>query len=192
MERLSMERHRVPCNGYQPNGPPADGSWHIYRPHRCRSPNISCPCASSFVSDDSTIELYNGSNMSDPIVEKGPARGGEPVQGEPDSLPSQGSFNEKSYTGSGDENTGKGGILSAEITDAPRYRRDDGLCDTDSENVVIITGADAAAHLLPMRDDGEPALTFRSLFLASSLACFQAVMSQIYQVGPAIRTGEGL
>lgn len=125
--------------------------------------------------------------MSDSITEKGPAGGVEPVESKSDSLPSQGSFNEKSNTGSGDENTGKGGILNSEIVPAPRYKRDDGLCDTDSENVIIITGADAAAHLLPMRDDGEPALTFRSLFLASSLACFQAVMSQIYQVGPAIR-----
>ncbi len=61
--------------------------------------------------------------------------------------------------------------------------------DTDSqdkeeanEDVIIITGEDAALHLLPMRDDFQPALTFRSLFLASGLSAFQAVMSQIYQV----------
>jgi len=52
----------------------------------------------------------------------------------------------------------------------------------DNGDVVIVTGADAATYLLPMRDDGDPALTFRSLVLASGLACFQAVMNQIYNV----------
>ncbi len=59
---------------------------------------------------------------------------------------------------------------------------DDKDDDAGSEDVIIITGADAAAHLLPLRDDGEPALTFRSLFLATCLSAFQAVMSQIYTV----------
>lgn len=54
--------------------------------------------------------------------------------------------------------------------------------DDDDDNHIIITGADAAAHLLPMRDDFEPALTFRSLFLATILSAFQAVVYQIYQV----------
>lgn len=52
----------------------------------------------------------------------------------------------------------------------------------DDENAIIRTGADAALHLLPMRDDFDPALTFRSLFLATGLAAFQAVMYQIYMV----------
>lgn len=52
----------------------------------------------------------------------------------------------------------------------------------DSEAPVIVTGADAALHLLPLRDDGDPALTFRSIFLATILSAFQAVMSQIYIV----------
>lgn len=55
--------------------------------------------------------------------------------------------------------------------------------DNGGEGVIIITGADASAHLLPMRDDGEPALTFRSVVLATVLSGFQAVMYQIYQVG---------
>lgn len=59
---------------------------------------------------------------------------------------------------------------------------DDRSSDTDSEDVIIITGSDAAKHLLPLRDDGEPALTFRGMFLATILSAFQAVMSQIYQV----------
>jgi hypothetical protein len=54
--------------------------------------------------------------------------------------------------------------------------------DRESADVVIVTGADAAVHLLPMRDDFDKALTFRSIFLASGLACFQAVMYQIYMV----------
>jgi hypothetical protein len=51
-------------------------------------------------------------------------------------------------------------------------------------DTIIITGADAAAHLLPLRDDFDSVLTFRSIILASGLACFQAVMNQIYQVLP--------
>ena len=54
--------------------------------------------------------------------------------------------------------------------------------DRESEDAIIITGADAAAHLLPLRDDFDSALTFRSIILASGLACFQAVMYQIYMV----------
>lgn len=54
--------------------------------------------------------------------------------------------------------------------------------DADSENneAIVITGSDASKYLLPMRDDFQPALTFRSLVLASVLSAFQAVLSQIY------------
>lgn len=52
----------------------------------------------------------------------------------------------------------------------------------DDREVIIKTGADASAHLLPLRDDFDPALTFRSLVLATGLAAFQAVMYQIYMV----------
>jgi hypothetical protein len=51
-----------------------------------------------------------------------------------------------------------------------------------NDDYIIVTGADASAHLLPLRDDFEPALTFRSIFLATCLSAFQAVMSQIYSV----------
>lgn len=54
--------------------------------------------------------------------------------------------------------------------------------DSDNEDMVIVTGYDASQHLLSLRDDFEPALTFRSIFLASILSSFQAVMSQIYSV----------
>jgi hypothetical protein len=51
-----------------------------------------------------------------------------------------------------------------------------------SHEVVIVTGADAATHLLPMRDDHDPAVTFRSLLLATILSAFQACVYQIYIV----------
>jgi hypothetical protein len=70
-------------------------------------------------------------------------------------------------------------VLDAEAKPAPQYEGVD-------ENKIIITGADAAKHLLPLRDDGESALTFRSLFLASVLAAFQAVMSEIYYVSSLV------
>lgn len=54
--------------------------------------------------------------------------------------------------------------------------------DDDREDVIIVTGADASAHLLSIRDDRDPALTFRGMFLATVLAGFQATMCQIYKV----------
>jgi hypothetical protein len=48
--------------------------------------------------------------------------------------------------------------------------------------VIIKTAVDAANHFLSMRDDFDPALTFRSIVLATVLAAFQAVMYQIYMV----------
>lgn len=47
-------------------------------------------------------------------------------------------------------------------------------------DVVIVTGADVSTHLIPIRDDFDEALTFRSILLATILAAFQAVMNQIY------------
>ncbi|KAJ5121340.1 uncharacterized protein N7515_009301 [Penicillium bovifimosum] len=65
--------------------------------------------------------------------------------------------------------------------------------DEGDENpgAIIVTGADAAIHLLPLRDDFENVLTFRSIVLASALACFQAVMNQIYQFKPTLITIQG-
>ncbi|OSS54159.1 hypothetical protein B5807_01345 [Epicoccum nigrum] len=63
--------------------------------------------------------------------------------------------------------------------------------DGDSDDHIIVTGADAAAHLLPMRDDHDPALTFRSIFLATCLSAFQAVVYQIYQFKPTLITIQG-
>jgi hypothetical protein len=72
-------------------------------------------------------------------------------------------------------------VLDPEIKAAlPAYESES--VGADDEDHIIVTGADAAAHLLPMRDDFDPALTFRSILLASVLAAFQAVVYQIYQV----------
>jgi hypothetical protein len=70
------------------------------------------------------------------------------------------------------EESGKKGTLDPEITAVP----------TDDPDHIIVTGADAAAHLLPLRDDGDPSVTFRGIFLASCLSAFSAVMNQIYTV----------
>lgn len=56
---------------------------------------------------------------------------------------------------------------------------DKGYSDDD---VVIRSGADASKHLLSLRDDGDPVLTFRSAVLGTAFACFQAAMNQIYNV----------
>ncbi|KKK22987.1 hypothetical protein P175DRAFT_0528964 [Aspergillus ochraceoroseus IBT 24754] len=63
--------------------------------------------------------------------------------------------------------------------------------NSNSDDVIIITGSDAATHLLPMRDDGESAVSFRSLLLASILSCFQAVMYQIYNFKPTVISIQG-
>lgn len=84
-----------------------------------------------------------------------------------------------------DEKKSKAGSAeSPEIAPVPpAYDNDSSQEKEDgSEDVIIITGADAATHLLPLRDDHDPSLTFRGLFLATGLSAFQAVMYQIYTV----------
>jgi hypothetical protein len=76
----------------------------------------------------------------------------------------------------------------AEIKAAPLplYEGSENEKDNASEDVIIVTGADASEHLLPIRDDFDPALTFRSLVLATILSGFQAVMTQIYNVSSSL------
>jgi hypothetical protein len=108
-----------------------------------------------------------------------------PIEGKVVSVPSHQTINEKTCNAVDDAEIRKDGalVLKPEIKAAPLLDDgDDHDKDNGSEDVIIITGADAAEHLLPLRDDGDPALTFRSLFLASGLSAFQAVMSQIYNV----------
>lgn len=50
--------------------------------------------------------------------------------------------------------------------------------------VIIRSGLDAANNLLSLRDDGDSALTVRSIVLGSLVAAFQASMNQIYEVSP--------
>lgn len=77
-----------------------------------------------------------------------------------------------------------------DISTAPRLDEfeDDPAKDNNSDNAIIITGKDASEHLLPIRDDRDPSLTFRSIVLATCLSCFQAVMSQIYLVRAPCQT----
>lgn len=104
------------------------------------------------------------------------AAAGAVVEGNIFEVPSQETTDEKSSL---DKKTAH----DVDITAAPVHEHEDGHeKDNDGKEPIIVTGADAAIHLLPMRDDGDAALTFRSLFLASGLSAFQAVMSQIYIV----------
>lgn len=117
-----------------------------------------------------------------------------PVEGKVVKVPSHQAFNEKQIASApiGDKqdthyDTEKEGTADSEIQPAPPLyevgsQNDSDGKDHDSEDVIIRTGADAATHLLPMRDDHEPALTFRSIALATILSGFQAVVFQIYQV----------
>ncbi|KAK0610102.1 OPT oligopeptide transporter protein-domain-containing protein [Bombardia bombarda] len=104
-------------------------------------------------------------------------------------------YDEKIAIHADDTETGsKDGSKDGEINvaPAPAYGGEDEKGDSsDRQDVVIITGADAASYLLPLRDDFEPSLTFRSLFLASCLSAFQAVMSQIYVFKPTQITIQG-
>ncbi|EKD19160.1 uncharacterized protein L3040_007271 [Drepanopeziza brunnea f. sp. 'multigermtubi'] len=68
---------------------------------------------------------------------------------------------------------------------------DDSIKDSDDKDHIIITGRDAAKYLLPLRDDHESALTFRSIFLATLLSGFQATMYQIYAFKPTSVTIQG-
>ena len=59
--------------------------------------------------------------------------------------------------------------------------------DKQDGDVVIRTAQDVATHFLSLRDDFDPALTFRSMVLSTGLAAFQAVMYQIYMVSFTVR-----
>ncbi|RDW68207.1 OPT oligopeptide transporter-2 [Coleophoma crateriformis] len=118
-----------------------------------------------------------------------------PVEGKAVDVPSHEAINALSekvhHVGANDELEKDG--LDAEIKavlSVPEYSHDNEK-DGDGEDHIIITGADAAAHLLSLRDDFEPALTFRSIVLASGLSGFQSVMYQIYQFKPTLVTIQG-
>lgn len=108
--------------------------------------------------------------------------GSSPVESKVVVVPSH-EINEKNAHGSESKIAAKGNELDYEINAAPTLSDgEEPEKSSDNEDAIIVTGFDAAQHLLPLRDDFEPALTFRSIFLASCLSAFQAVMSQIYSV----------
>ncbi|KOS18852.1 Oligopeptide transporter 6 [Escovopsis weberi] len=82
-----------------------------------------------------------------------------------------------------DDNSNEKTCLNARRNRSPKSKEDFDI-DTGSNEVIIITGADASNHLLPLRDDFEPALTFRGMAISTCLLAFQAVMSQIYSFKP--------
>ncbi|KZL79165.1 opt oligopeptide transporter [Colletotrichum incanum] len=121
--------------------------------------------------------------MPAPATETIVVGGLNPVEGKVVSVPSHNAINEKT----GIEEAGVGKELASEIQavpDSPPSDGNDHEKDDNSDNAIIITGADAARYLLPLRDDFDPSLTFRSMFLATCLSAFQAVMSQIYTASP--------
>ncbi|RMZ73517.1 OPT oligopeptide transporter [Pyrenophora seminiperda CCB06] len=116
--------------------------------------------------------------LGDPLILGAPG-----VEGKVTVVPSHEAINsftdEKHRLAASDGGLEKKGALEPEIKAAlPGY---DSSNSENNDDVIIITGADAAAHLLPMRDDFVPTLTFRSIFLATILSSFQAVVFQIYQ-----------
>ncbi|KAL0940199.1 oligopeptide transporter 7 [Colletotrichum truncatum] len=124
----------------------------------------------------------------DPIGDTIVAGALNPVEGKIVSVPNHQAINEKASI----DNIALGKEIDTEIK-AVSAPSDSGSHDKDnaSEDVIIRTGVDASVHLLPLRDDFQPALTFRSLFLATCLSAFQAVMSQIYTFKPTVVTISG-
>jgi hypothetical protein len=75
------------------------------------------------------------------------------------------------------------GAFNVEATSVhPPDAGKDSAEDPDDPDHIIITGADAANYLLPLRDDKDPSVTFRGILLATCLSAFQAIMNQIYNV----------
>lgn len=101
-------------------------------------------------------------------------------------VPSHAEINEKNRLSHDVKEVSKDDALvdDYEIKNAPALSdgEEPDKSDSDDDGAIIITGADAALHLLPLRDDGDPSLTFRAIFLATGLAGFQAAMNQIYSV----------
>ncbi|KAK2600586.1 hypothetical protein N8I77_010108 [Diaporthe amygdali] len=119
-----------------------------------------------------------------------------PVEGKVFPVPTHAAADEKEIIAVGAARADTDGTLPDDKIEPVPSGEDAGDHDKDddgrsSDEVIIITGADAARHLLPMRDDFDTALTFRSLLLASGLSCFQAVMSQIYTFKPTAITISG-
>ncbi|EGO04012.1 hypothetical protein SERLA73DRAFT_165539 [Serpula lacrymans var. lacrymans S7.3] len=66
-----------------------------------------------------------------------------------------------------------------------------GIATHDADDVVLVngepvvsSGKDVSRYLIDLRDDGDPALTFRSLFIGTVFAGLGAALSQIYMLKP--------
>lgn len=59
--------------------------------------------------------------------------------------------------------------------------------ELDNPDKIIKSGADAAQYMLSDRDDGDPAVTVRSMVLGTAFAAFYASISQIYMVRPSLK-----
>ncbi|KAI9742756.1 MAG: hypothetical protein M1818_003485 [Claussenomyces sp. TS43310] len=90
-----------------------------------------------------------------------------------------------------DDPENKEGVIAAETEIKAALPLYDGDDQDGKDDTIIITGADAANHLLSLRDDGEPSLTFRSIFLGTIISAFQATMYQIYNFKPTLVTISG-
>ncbi|KFY04432.1 hypothetical protein V491_09345 [Pseudogymnoascus sp. VKM F-3775] len=110
-----------------------------------------------------------------------------PIEGRVVSVPSDETINEKIHLQKDGAEILKDDPVI--VTESKSAGSDDS--DSGADDAIIVTGSDAAKHLLSLRDDLEPALTFRSLFLATILSAFQAVMYQIYYFKPTAITIQG-
>ncbi|TLS26885.1 hypothetical protein PpBr36_04127 [Pyricularia pennisetigena] len=116
----------------------------------------------------------------------------DPVSGKAVSAPAHDAINEKLGQDKSDviamtDSTEKGEIQPSRSAE----ESDNGKGSESDPDAIIVSGTDVAKHLLPLRDDADPSLTFRSMLLATGLSGFQAVMNQIYQFKPTLVTIQG-
>jgi len=98
----------------------------------------------------------------------------------PDVSSSVGQFGEENgHDGDSDNYDGKDVVpeLPSKIT-GPEFSD----LDLDDPDKIIKSGADAAQYMLSDRDDGDPAVTVRSMVIGTAFAAFYASISQIYKV----------
>ncbi|KFY02964.1 hypothetical protein O988_01782 [Pseudogymnoascus sp. VKM F-3808] len=112
-----------------------------------------------------------------------------PIEGRVVPVPSDEALDEKINLDKKEPEILKGDDLVI-VADTKSESNDDSS-ESGTDDAIIVSGADAAKHLLPLRDDLQPALTFRSIFLATILSAFQAVMNQIYMFKPTQITIQG-
>ncbi|CZT49190.1 related to peptide transporter [Rhynchosporium secalis] len=113
--------------------------------------------------------------------------GNNPIEGKITTIPSHVEIAKKMQSSV----AGEKGDIDVAINPLPGYSSETGKDSDTDDDAIIVTGEDASKYLLPLRDDFEPALTFRSMFLCSGLCIFQAVMFQIYQFKPTNTSIQG-